>query len=106
MNENDKDALMREYDRESATRIWEGKPKTAITVLVACFSLYCIWSTLFSVEALEIRLTSFLGMVMIIGYLSYPASRHHVRPNYIPWYDVVIMLIGAAAFFYYCLCYF
>ena len=97
-----KDELMREYDRESATRIWEGKPKAIVTIVVALFSLYCIWSTLFSVQALEIRLTSFLGMVIIIGYLSYPASKHHVKPNTMPWYDFVLMILGSGAFFYYC----
>ena len=97
-----KDELMREYDRESATRIWEGKPKAIVTIVVALFSLYCIWSTLFSVQALEIRLTSFLGMVIIIGYLSYPASKHHVKPNTMPWYDIVLMILGSGAFFYYC----
>ncbi len=97
-----KDELMRKFDRESATRIWEGKPKVLITVLISLFSLYCIWSTLFSVAALEIRLTSFLGMVILVGYLSYPATKRHVRPNSMPWYDVVIMLAGSGSFFYYC----
>ncbi len=97
-----KDELMREYDRESATRVWVGTPKLIISVIIAAFSVYCIWSTLFSVQALEIRLTSFLGMIVIIGYLSYPASKRHVRPNHIPWFDIVIMVLGAAAFFYYC----
>jgi len=40
-----------------------------------------------------------------MGYLNYPISKHHVRPNYIPWYDIVIMLLGAASFFYYCVNY-
>ena len=100
-----KEELMREYDRESATRIWTGKPKAIITIVVALFSLYCIWSTLFSVQALEIRLTSFLGMVIIIGYLNYPINPKHVKPNFMPWYDIVLMLLGAAAFFYYCFTY-
>ena len=97
-----KDDLMRQYDKESATRIWVGVPKAIIAVITAAFSLFCIYLTLFSTDALEIRLTSFLGIVMIIGYLSYPASKKHVRPNYIPWYDVIIMLLGAGTFFYYC----
>ena len=97
-----KDDLMRQYDKESATRIWVGAPKVVISVITAAFSLFCIYLTLFSTDALEIRLTSFLGIVMIIGYLSYPASKKHVRPNYIPWYDIVIMILGAGTFFYYC----
>ena len=96
------DAVMRKYDRESATRIWTGKPKIVISVVMALFSIYCIWSTLFSTAALEIRLTAFLGLIVIMGYLTYPASKKHVHANRLPWYDIVIMVIGAAAFFYYC----
>lgn len=92
------DAVMRKYDRESATRVWTGKPKIVISVVMALFSVYCIWSTLFSTAALEIRLTAFLGLIVIMGYLTYPASKKHVHPNRLPWYDIVIMVIGAAAF--------
>lgn len=102
---DDMDAVMRKYDRESATRVWEGIPKIVITVVVALFSLYCIWSTLFSKSALEIRLTAFLGLIVVMGYLTYPASKHHVKPNSLPWYDIVLMVLGAAAFFYYCATY-
>ena len=97
-----KDELMRQYDKESATRIWVGVPKTVISVITAAFSLFCIYLTLFSTDALEIRLTSFLGIVMIIGYLSYPAGKRHVKPNFIPWYDFILIILGAGAFFYYC----
>ena len=100
--QEDMAAVMRKYDRESATRIWTGKPKIVISVIMALFSVYCIWSTLFSTAALEVRLTAFLGLIIIMGYLTYPASKKHVHANRLPWYDIVIMVIGAAAFFYYC----
>ena len=77
-------------------------PKTITTAVMSLFSLYCIWSTLFSTAALEIRLTLFLGGVIIMGYLYYPSSKSHVKPNRMPWYDWVIMIVGAACFFYYC----
>jgi len=38
----DMEEVMRKYDRESATRIWEGKPKVIVGVVMALFSLYCI----------------------------------------------------------------
>ncbi len=101
----DVEKLMRKYDRESNTRIWVGKPALVFNIMAAVFSAYCIWSTLFSVAALEKRLTSFLAFIVILGYLNYPASKHHVRVNYIPWYDYVIMVLGASAFMYYALSY-
>ena len=94
--------IMRKYDRESATRVWEGTPKIVVRYIMAAFSLYCIWSTLFSTADLPIRLTAFLGLIVIMGYLTYPASKHHVTPNVMPWYDIVLMVLGAGSFFYYC----
>ena len=97
----DVEKLMRKYDRESNTRIWEGVPAQIVRLIMVAFSVYCILSTLFSVQALEKRLTMFLALVIIMGYLTYPASKHHVRHNYIPWFDFVLMAVGAAAFLYY-----
>ena len=101
----DVEAVMRKYDRESNTRTWEGTPGKIVRVIMVIFSLYCIWSTLFSVAAIEKRLTAFIGCVIIMGYMTYPASKHHVRHNYIPWFDYVLMIVGAASFFYYCFAY-
>ena len=101
----DAETLMRKFDKESNTRIWEGTPAIIVRVVVVAFSLYCIWSTLFSVSALEKRLTMFMALVIIMGYLTYPASRHHVRHNYIPWFDFVLMAVGAGCFMFFCLKY-
>ncbi len=101
----DVEAVMRKYDRESNTRTWEGTPGVIVRVIMVIFSLYCIWSTLFSVAAIEKRLTAFIACVIIMGYMTYPASKHHVRHNYIPWFDYVLMIVGAASFFYYCFAY-
>ena len=99
----DLDAVMRKYDRESATRLWEGTPQLIIRILMAAFGLFCIGMTLFSKAMPEIRLTMFVGCIIIIGFLTYPASKHHVRVNYLPWYDIVLMVVGAACFFYFAL---
>ena len=94
--------IMRQFDRESATRIWVGIPQKVVRYVMSVFSLYCIWSTLFSTADLPIRLSAFLGLIIIMGFLTYPASKHHVKPNSMPWYDIVIMVAGAACFFYFC----
>ena len=87
--ETDLDEVMRKYDRESATRIWEGTPKIIITVIMTLFSLYCLYMTLF------------VGCIIILGFLTYPARKGHVRVNSLPWYDIVLMLVGSACFFYF-----
>ena len=93
--------LMKRYDKESNVRIWRGLPRQIIRGVCAAFSLYCIYVTLFSTAMPEVRLNIFLGLVLVLGYLIYPVRKSHVRPNYIPWYDIVIMVIGAIPFFYY-----
>ncbi|MBO7667249.1 MAG: TRAP transporter fused permease subunit, partial [Firmicutes bacterium] len=97
----DLDEIMRKYDRESATRIWVGKPRIVIKALLALFALYCIYMTLFSTAMPEVRLPRFLAFIIIIGFLTYPMKKGSMRPNHLPWYDIVIMLVGAGCFFYY-----
>jgi TRAP transporter 4TM/12TM fusion protein len=97
----DVDAVMKKYDRESNTRIWEGKPKLVLRVVMVFFSLYSIYVTLFGTGLREQRLMNFLGMILLIGYLNFPARKGDVRVNHIPWYDILIMVVGAGGFFYY-----
>ena len=99
----DVDEVMRKYDRESNTRIWSGWRAIVIKVFMACFAVYCICMTLFSTAMPEIRLPLFMGFIILAGFLNFPASKHHVKPNYLPWYDIFLMVIGAACFFYFAL---
>ena len=99
----DVEAVMKKYDRESNVRIWEGTPKYVVMGVLAAFSLFCVAMTLWSKALQEVALTSFLGLVVIIGFMTYPASKNHVRPNYVPWYDIILMVLGAGSFFYYAL---
>ena len=97
----DVDEVMRKYDRESNTRIWSGWQAVVIKVFMAAFALLCICMTLFSTAMPEIRLPGFMGFIVLAGFLNFPASKHHVKPNYLPWYDILLMVIGAGCFFYF-----
>ena len=94
------DEVMKKYDRESNTRVWEGWQKWVVYGVMAAFSLFVIYVTLFATWLDLIRYPSFLGGIMLIGYLIYPARKGTQRVNHIPWYDWIIMLLGTAAFFY------
>ena len=97
----DLDEVMRKYDRESNTRIWEGTPKLAIKGLMAVFSLYCIYMTLFSTALQETCLSLFLAFITFVGYLTYPAKKGSVHVNSLPWYDVILMVLGTGSFLYF-----
>ena len=49
----------------------------------------------------EVRLSLFLAMIIVIGFLNYPIKKGHVRVNHIPWYDVALMVAGAGPFLYF-----
>ena len=97
----DVEAVMRKFDRESNTRVWEGRPKLVVGIILAAFSLFCIYVTLFANFLEQVRMTSFMGLVIVMGFLTYPAKKGHVKPNSMPWYDIVLMVLGACAFFFY-----
>jgi len=98
----DVDEVMKKYDRESNTRIWEGTPKLIVRAMGIAFSCYCIFSTLKGWPTLpEQKLNIFLGLILIMGYLHYPVKKGSSRVNYLPWYDLIIMIAGAFPFFYF-----
>ncbi len=99
----DVEKMMKKYDRESNTRIWTGVPRLIVRYLGVFFSVYCVLVTLFGTMMPEEKLNIFLGMTLIFGYLHYPVTKSHVRPNFIPWYDIVIMVLGSVPFFYFAL---
>ena len=96
----DVEAVMKKYDRESNTRVWEGWQKWAVAAVLAAFSLFSIYVTLFATWLDLIRYPSFLGCIIVIGYLTFPMKKGTQKVNSMPWYDWIIMLAGAAAFFY------
>lgn len=95
------DEVMRKYDRESNVRVWTGVPGIIEKCILAGFSLFCIYVTLFATFLEEIRLTSFVALIILLGFLTYPAKKGNQRPNYMPWYDWVLMILGTGSFLYF-----
>ena len=100
----DVEAVMKKYDRESNTRIWTGTPALVIKLLGIAFSCYCIFSTLSGWPTLpEQKLNIFVGLILIMGYLHYPVKKGVSQANYVPIYDIIIMVLGSVPFFYFAL---
>ena len=99
----DVEEMMKKYDRESNTREWEGVPKWIVRFVMVLFSLVCLYLTLINRSQAEVRMTIFLGMIVIIGYLNFPLRKGHVKVNSLPFYDIIIMIAGSAPFFYFAL---
>ena len=97
----DLEAVMKKYDQESNVRIWEGKARLAVNCILALFSLFCLYVTLFTSWLEEIRLTSFMAWIIFIGFLVFPARKGHQKVNHLPWYDILAMVLGTGAFLYF-----
>ena len=95
------DSVMKKYDRESNTRVWEGTPRIIINCILATFSVFCIYVTLFATWLDELRLTSFMAFIMFIGFLVFPARKGTQRVNYMPWYDIILTVAGTGSFLYF-----
>lgn len=97
----DLDEVMKKYDRESNVRVWEGVPKVLVSIVLAIFALFCIYVTLFTSWLEEIRLTSFMAFIILIGYLVYPVKKGQQKVNSMPWYDWILMILGSGSFLYF-----
>ena len=97
----DLESVMKKFDQESNVRIWEGKARIAVNLVLASFSLFCICVTLFTSWLEEHRLTSFMAWIVFLGFLVFPAKKTGHRINHMPWYDILAMAVGTSAFLYF-----
>ncbi|NLT15232.1 MAG: TRAP transporter permease [Clostridiales bacterium] len=98
----DIDAVMAEYDRESNTRHYQGVPKTIVRYLLAAFSIFVFYMNLISVWPEQIRRASFVGLIIFAAFMLYPMRKKAAKKiNFVPWYDILLGIIGVACFFYY-----
>ena len=99
---SDVEEIMKKYDRESNTRIYEGVPQKLVHYLLAAFALFLMWMNLFASWGEQIRRPLFLGCVVILVFLIFPARKGRAgKVNRIPWYDLILMVAGAGSFFYF-----
>lgn len=99
----DVEEIMKKYDRESNVRLYEGVPKQVLKYLLAGFSLLMVYMNLFANWDERVRRASFVGLIIIFAFLVYPAKKGSggARKNHVPWYDIVLMVLGSGSFFYY-----
>ena len=97
----DVEAIMKKYDRESNTRYWEGVPKTVLRWFTALFGIYLIVANMFLKMDERARRPIFLGIVILLVFAYYPLKKGSTKVNHIPWYDVVLALVGSFCYFFY-----
>ena len=100
--EADVQAVMEKYDRESNVRVWDGIPKTVVRYMLVAFAVYSIllnfglnWET-------RVERASFVGILVFLTFIVFPAQKGaRKKLNYIPWYDVILAVLGGGSYFYF-----
>ena len=101
-NTPDIQQIMSEFDRESNTKRFSGFPALAIKCLLILFALYVFATTLFITLPEQVRRSSFLGTILLLAFLIYPARKKAAKiNNHFPWYDVLLAFAGCASYYYY-----
>ena len=100
VSQEEVDEIMKNYDPESNVRVWQGVPSYIVKGILAIFSVYTIYVTLFATLQDLVRMPTFVGLGILMGYLVYPARKGRQKINHIPWYDCLIMVLGTISYFY------
>ena len=90
----DVDEIMKKYDRESNVRIWTGMPKQILRFSLAAFMLFMVWMNIWARWSGQIRRCLFVGMVVLFTFLVFPAKKGNLKPNHMPWYDIILAIAG------------
>lgn len=97
--------IMEKYDRDSNVRSYKGVPAKLVRIFMIAFSAFVIYLNLFSTMNERLRRAWFVGLILLAVFMIYPAVKNKEgrvrRTNYIPWYDIVLGLVGSGAYFYY-----
>ena len=104
ITEQEADELIAKFDRESNVRQFTDFRRHIITGLFLLFSAYVFWTTLLITLPEQVRRSAFVGILVFIGYLLFPAKRSMTREKtHIGWFilDIILGTLGAIAFFYY-----
>ena len=90
---------MKDLDREQAYRehkCWRQYITVIISIIFVAFQLY---ATLSGIITAQILRATHLAFVQLLAFLLFPATKKMPR-NTLPWYDVVLGLMGAGCWMY------
>lgn len=98
-NEEEMKRMMKELDREQSYRehkCWRQYITVFISVIFVLFQLYATLSGAITAQVLR---ATHLAFVQLLAFLLFPPTKNSPR-NTLPWYDIVLGLIGVACWLY------
>ena len=95
-------AVLEKYDREANVRVYKGFSRVFVRILFVLFSLYSIF-LLFYPGEIRMERASFVGLIVLLVFVNFPATRNPSlkKINYIPWYDLILMVLGTIPYLYF-----
>ncbi len=90
------DDLLAKFDKESSYRKLTGVFHRIVALIAIAFSLYQVYTASFGLLPAQMQRSVHLAFVLLLIFLLYPFFKNR-RSAKIPWYDVVLGLLGAAA---------
>ena len=97
----DLDEVMKKFDRESNTRVWDGIPKIIVQSILAAFAAFCIYVTFDGRWYFQTKISVFMAFIILRGFLVFPIKKGKQKTNHLPWYDIAIMVLGTGGFLFY-----
>ncbi|MCR4953413.1 MAG: TRAP transporter permease [Treponema sp.] len=98
-NEEEMKKLMQDLDREQAYRehkCWRQYITVIVSLIFVSFQLYATISGLVTAQVLR---ATHLAFVQLLAFLLFPPTKKSPK-NTLPWYDVVLGIVGAACWVY------
>lgn len=101
LTQDEMQEVLNKYDRESSTRIFQGKKQKIMRWLLIAFSLFALAINTVWYMPVQQHRAIFLAAVLFLVYLLYPAAQvMDKRNNKIPIYDLALALISSGSFLY------
>ena len=102
VSEEEVQRALAQVSKESNTRHYAGVPKVIVRWLCVGFTLFVL---IINIGFLRLppqqHRSAFVALLILFVFLLYPArKKNNVRVNYVPWYDILLGVVGAACFFY------
>lgn len=107
LSQEETDAIMAKFDRESATRIFEGKAAVAAKVLLIAFAIFGLYINISHVFVVQLHRTTFLAAVLFVAYVLYPYSKKapkdlkSTKSKVLFAIDICLGLASVACFLYF-----
>ena len=98
-NEEEIQQLIRDLDREQSYRVYSCWRQYITVSISFAFVIFQLYATLSGHVTAQVLRATHLAFIQLLSFLLFPASRK-MRKDTLPWYDVVLALVGAGCWMY------